>query len=192
MKLVAGLGNPGAKYQKNRHNLGFVVVDSFVKNAGFSWKYSQDWIGFFCKQGDVVFFKPSTFMNDSGSAIKNVANFYNIKKEDVLIVYDEVDLPFGTVRLAFDGLSAGHKGVDSIIKGLGGVDFGRLRVGVGHPKHGAAGGKPSSRTLDVSEYVLEDFSSEEKEKLPGIIKKCEEAISSYLADGIEATMNKFN
>lgn len=192
MKLVAGLGNPGTKYHNNRHNLGFMVVDSFVKNGGFSWKYSQDWMGFYCKKDDVVFLKPSTFMNDSGSAVVNIASFYRIKREDVIVVYDEVDLPFGTIRLTFDGLSAGHKGIDSIIKSIGGVDFGRLRVGVGHPKRGGVGGESSSKTLDVSEYVLEDFSPDEKKELPSVVKKCEEAISSYLADGIEATMNKFN
>lgn len=182
MKLVVGLGNPGNKYINNRHNLGFIVLDNFVKNKGLSWKYSQDWMGFFCKKGVVVYLKPSTFMNDSGSAVINVCNFYNIKREDVFVIYDEVDLPFGKIRLAFDGLSAGHKGVDSMIKSLGGADFSKLRVGIGRPKEGK----------DVSGYVLEDFSSEEQKNLPGIVKIAGEAINAYLADGIEATMNKFN
>lgn len=192
MKLIAGLGNPGTKYRGNRHNFGFFVVESMVKNAGLSWKYSADWVCYYTKNADAVFIKPSTYMNKSGVALAAVANFYNISAENVLVVYDEVDLPFGKIRLAFNGLSAGHRGIDSIIEGLGGVEFARLRVGIGHPSHADSGHGPSSQTLDVSQYVLEDFSAEEKSELPKIIKKCEEAISSYLVSGIEATMNRFN
>lgn len=182
MKLVVGLGNPGSKYRKNRHNLGFMVVDSFVKNAGLSWKFSQDWMGFYSKRGEVVYFKPSTFMNDSGSAVANIADFYNIKRDEVFVIYDEVDLPFGKIRLAFDGLSAGHKGVDSVIKSIGGAEFSKLRVGIGRPEG----------QMEVSDYVLADFSAEEEKELPKILSTAEEAINSYLDDGIEATMNKFN
>lgn len=182
MKLVVGLGNPGTKYLKNRHNAGFLILDECAKNEGLDWKFSQDFMGHFVKKGEVVFFKPTTFMNDSGSAVKNISDFYHIKKDDVLVVYDEVDLPFGKIRLAFDGLSAGHKGIDSIIKGIGGADFAKLRVGIGRPKEGA----------DVSLYVLQDFTSDEQKELPKITKSACEAVSSFLADGIDATMNKFN
>lgn len=192
MKLIAGLGNPGTKYRGNRHNLGFMVVESVVKNAGISWRYSPDWVCYWAKNSTAVFVKPSTYMNKSGVAIASVASFYNIKSEDILVVYDEVDLPFGKIRLAFNGLSAGHKGIDSIIESLGRVEFARLRVGIGHPSHVDSGHGPSSKTLDVSQYVLEDFSAQEQQDLPQIVKKCEEGIASYLADGIEATMNKFN
>ncbi len=191
MKLVVGLGNPGNKYKSTRHNLGFMVLDSFVKNLGLSWKYSPDWVCFYAKGQDAVFAKPSTFMNNSGVAVAAIANFYKIKKEDILVVYDDVDLPFGKMRLAFDGLSAGHKGIDSIIRGLGGVEFGRLRVGIGHPSQNSPeGDKP--KPLDVSDYVLQNFSDEEQKKIPTVSSGAESAISSYLADGIAATMNRFN
>ncbi|MEK7580840.1 MAG: aminoacyl-tRNA hydrolase [Patescibacteria group bacterium] len=186
MKLIVGLGNPGAKYGKNRHNLGFMVVDLFVKNFGLSWRYSPDWIAFYAKDKN-VYLKPSTFMNKSGVSIAALANFYNIDSKDILIIYDEVDLPLGKIRLAFNGLSAGHHGIDSIIECLGGVEFARLRVGIGRPEKSEKG-----YTKEVSDYVLEDFNKEEEKRLPGLIKNCEEAINSYISDGIEATMNKFN
>lgn len=192
MKLLVGLGNPGNKYKGNRHNTGFMVLDKYVENEGLVWKFSQDWMCYFAKKDDVVLMKPDTFMNDSGSSVANVVNFFKIKREDVLVIYDELDLPFGKIRLSFDGLSAGHKGIDSIIKGLAGVDFGKLRVGIGRPTHADVDGNPSAHTLDASEYVLEDFSDADQKQLPTIIKLSHEAIVSYLADGVEATMNKFN
>lgn len=206
MKLIVGLGNPGNKYRKNRHNLGFMVVDLFVKNLGLSWRYSPDWIAFYAKDNN-VYLKPSTFMNKSGVSVAALANFYNIDSKDVLIIYDDVDLPPGKLRLAFNGLSAGHHGIDSVIECLGGVEFARLRIGIGSPRRvlGEAG-RPSSEATDgkqsekngkgytkeVSDYVLEDFNKEEEKRLPELIKNCEEAINSYISDGIEATMNKFN
>lgn len=184
MRLVAGLGNPGSKYESTRHNLGFRIVDNYVVNAGLVWELSQDWHSLWAKFADCVYVKPQTFMNRSGVAVAAVANFYKIKKADVLVVYDEVDLPFGQIRLSYDGLAAGHKGVESIIRNLGGAEFGRLRVGIGRPQ--------PDTSADTADYVLQDFSAEEKKSLPEIIRRAESAISSYLAEGIEATMNKFN
>lgn len=192
MKLLVGLGNPGNKYKGNRHNTGFMVLDAYIAHVGLVWKFSQDFMCYFVKDGDVVFMKPDTFMNDSGSAVANVAKFFKIKREDVLVIYDDLDLPFGKIRLSFDGLSAGHKGIDSIMQGLSGVDFGRLRIGIGRPTHADVDRNPSAHTLDAAEYVLEDFSEADQKQLPTMIKLSHEAIVSYLADGIEATMNKFN
>lgn len=183
MRLVAGLGNPGNKYLKSRHNLGFLVVDSFIAGAGLSWQYSQDWICYFAKNADAVFVKPLTFMNKSGVSVSAVSNFYNIDAKDILVVYDELDLPFGKVRLAFNGMSAGHKGIDSVIESLGSVDFGRLRVGIG---------RPENPKMDASDYVLGEFDDSQKKGLKKLIDESCSAITSYLADGIEATMNKFN
>ncbi len=187
MKLIAGLGNPGVKYQKNRHNLGFMVVDEYIKGLGLSWRYSPDWICFYAKNASSVFVKPSTFMNKSGVAVSAVSNFYNIKSDDVMIAYDDVDLPFGKVRLAFNGLSAGHLGIESVISGLGSVDFGRLRVGIGRPEH-----LENGKSKQIADFVLEDFNAKEEKELTVILAKCKEALDSYLSDGIEATMNKFN
>lgn len=192
MKLIVGLGNPGNKYRNNRHNVGFMVIDDYTRMLGLSWRYSQDWMCFYAKAETNVFVKPSTFMNKSGAAVAAVSGFYNIKSEDILVVYDEVDLPFGKIRLAFNGLSAGHHGIDSIIASIGGVEFGRLRVGIGHPTRGVGKSTPSTKTLDVAQYVLEDFGTDERKELGTLIKKCEEALSAYISEGVEATMNKFN
>ncbi len=183
MKLIAGLGNPGNKYLNSRHNLGFMVIDSFVAQAGLSWQFSQDWLCFFAKNAEAVFVKPSTFMNKSGVSVSAVSNFYNIDAKDILVVYDELDLPFGKVRLAFNGVSAGHKGVDSVIESVGSVDFGRLRVGIG---------KPENPKMDAADYVLSEFDEAQKKDLKKLISESCSAITSYLADGIEATMNRFN
>lgn len=191
MKLIVGLGNPGKKYAKNRHNLGFMVVDELVRNEGLSWRYSPDWIAYYRKKGDdYVLLKPATFMNRSGLAVKAASNFFKIPKKDILVIHDDLDLPFGKIRLSFDSLSAGNKGIDSIIENLAGVDFGRLRIGIGSPRKAEAG-KPK-RKADTEKYVLSDFTKEEQKDLKNIIIMSKEAIKSYLADGVQATMNRFN
>ncbi len=202
MKLVIGLGNPGSKYKNNRHNLGFMIIDAYVSKLGLEWAYSRDWICFWAKNESALFIKPSTFMNKSGAAAKAVADFYKVDLKNILVISDEVDLPFSKIRLAFDGLSAGHKGVDSVIQYIGGFEFARLRVGVGsprrasgeagHPSRIATDDKSATQPPDVSQYVLEDFSKGERQKLDEVILKCQEALSSYIAEGIEATMNRFN
>ncbi len=183
MQLIVGLGNPGNKYKKNRHNLGFMIADSYLTTEGLTWSYSPDWVCYWCKNAKTVFIKPTTFMNESGLAVVAVAEFYKIHSKNILIVYDDLDLPFGKVRLAFDGVSAGHHGIDSIVESLGGIDFGRLRVGVG---------RPINPRQETASFLLEDFSDSEVLKLPKIMEKSIDAVNSYLADGIEATMNKFN
>jgi PTH1 family peptidyl-tRNA hydrolase len=187
VKLIAGLGNPGSKYSNSRHNLGFMVVDEYVRSLGLSWRYSPDWICFYAKNDSAVFVKPSTFMNKSGVSVSALANFYNIKSDDVMVAYDDLDLPFGKVRLAINGLSAGHQGIESVIKELGSVDFGRLRVGIGRPTS-----HDNGKTMEVADFVLADFDQSQKKELGVVIAKCMEALSSYFADGIAATMNKFN
>lgn len=183
MKLIAGLGNPGSKYKNNRHNLGFMVLDYYLTTIGLSWRFSQDWICYWAKSDKAVFVKPTTFMNKSGVSIAAVGAFYKIDSSDILVACDDIDLPLGKIRLAFDGLSAGHHGIDSVIESLGGVDFGRLRIGVGRPKN---------TKEDPADFLLSDFSADEKEKLGEIVKKGADALDAYISDGIEATMNRFN
>jgi len=185
MKLICGLGNPGSKYRANRHNLGFMVVDDFARERGLSWRFSRDWSCYFIRSGEYVLIKPSTFMNRSGGAIRKVADYFKIDADDVLVVYDDIDLPFGKIRLAFNGLSAGHHGIDSVIESLG-MEFGRLRVGISSPRNEVEGKE------EVSDYVLSDFSSTEKRELGRIISKSAEAITSYLDEGLNSTMNRFN
>ncbi|MDP2632855.1 MAG: aminoacyl-tRNA hydrolase [Candidatus Curtissbacteria bacterium] len=183
MKLIVGLGNPGTKYSNNRHNFGFMVVSEFVNKLGESFSKSADLMCDFVKTGDLVVMKPTTFMNNSGQSVSAVVNFYKIDPKELIVIHDDLDLEFGKIRLAFNGTSAGHNGVESAIVGLGTVDFARLRIGVGHPTN------PQQNPAD---FVLEDFSDSEKQKLPEIIAKCQEAVRSWLDDGIEATMNRFN
>ena len=188
MKLIIGLGNPGIKYKNTRHNLGFLVVDSFAKNNGLSWRYNPDWICYFAKTDEFAVIKPSTFMNKSGEATREVLNFFNIDPKNVLAIHDDLDLDFAKIRISHDSQSAGHRGVNSLIEGLGTFEFSRLRIGIGHPNQKEEGDKQT----DPEKYVLENFTDEEQKKLPAIIKTCEEAIAAYLASGVEATMNQFN
>lgn len=181
MKLIVGLGNPGKKYLDNRHNLGYMVADAFTTDRGFSWTKNKDLLCNLAKDGDIVVIKPETFMNRSGDSVRVVANFYKVDPKDILVISDDVDLEFGKIRLAFGGSSAGHRGIESTIEGLGTADFNRLRIGVGRPTVEA-----------VESFVLLDFLPAEKEKLGDVLKKAQEAIASFLESGIDATMNKFN
>ena len=183
MKLIVGLGNPGKKYANNRHNLGFMVSDAYVGSIGGSWQKSADLMCDIVKLKDLLVIMPTTFMNESGQAVLAVVNFYKIDPKEILVIHDDLDLEFGKIRLAFNGSSAGHKGVESIIVGLGSVDFGRLRAGVG---------RPQNLQQDPKDFVLEDFGQEEKKQVPQILKRACEAIQSFLDSGIDATMNRFN
>lgn len=179
--------------------MGFLVLEALALSCGLTWKFSPDWLCYFVKTTDYVLVKPNTFMNKSGEAVRIISNYFNIKSDDILVVHDDLDIPFGKTRLAFNGLSAGHKGVESAIESLGTVDFGRVRVGIGSPRrasgevgHPGDGESAPKKENDVQRYVLDDFSKDEEKELPLIVKKCTEAIKSYLDDGLEATMNKFN
>lgn len=184
MKLIAGLGNPGEKFKNSRHNVGFMVVDAFARQVELSWRYSADLMCYFVKGGNYVLCKPAIYMNKSGEAIRALGAFYKISPKEILIVHDDLDLDFGKVRLSFNGISAGHHGVESTIESLGSMDFGRLRVGIGHPRY--------KGDTAVVEYVLADFSAEETKTLETIFKKSQEAVQSFIDEGIEATMNRFN
>ncbi len=185
MKLIVGLGNPGQEYRDTRHNIGFLVVDTFAKEEAKGWHYSPDYLGYFIKASNYVLLKPSTFMNKSGEAVRNVTNFFKIEKKDVLAIHDDLDLEFGKIRISFDSSSAGHNGVESIIKSLGTMDFARLRIGISHPRE-------KDLKIDVDKYVLEKFDEEEMKELDSIIGKSNEAVRSFISGGIEATMNAFN
>lgn len=183
MKLIAGLGNPDKKYADTRHNFGYLAVDAFIRSKSMSWRFNQDWICYFAKNSDCVVIKPATYMNKSGEAVVKVRDFFKIKNDELLVVYDDVDLPFGKIRLAFNGLSAGHHGVDSVIESLGAIEFGRLRIGIG---------RPENPKVEIADYVLEEFSADQSKEIGTILTKATDAINSYIADGIGATMNRFN
>jgi len=201
MKLIVGLGNPGLNHEKSRHNLGFMIVDAFLKDFSSSvqdlWKEEKKFkselaeINWQPKKGGqekVLLVKPLTFMNGSGLAVSSIAKFYKIDPKDVWIVHDEIDLPLGGMKIRFGGASAGHKGVESIIENLGTDGFWRFRIGIGPQKEKI----PTKKVKAIDNYVLGDFSEGEKGKAREIIKKSMKAIEDALEEGLEKAMNRFN
>jgi PTH1 family peptidyl-tRNA hydrolase len=183
--LIIGLGNPGPEYKFNRHNVGFMVVDELGKelNAEFGRMQSNALVAQ-ARRGDqrIMLAKPRTYMNRSGSAVGALVRFYKAPLAKLLIIYDDVDLPFETLRLRGEGGSAGHNGMKSIIENLGSQEFARLRLGVGRPKG-------RMRTPD---HVLQDFSRSEQEGLTFVLQRATETVITFLDEGIVAAMNKHN
>ncbi len=189
MLLVVGLGNPGEKYEKTRHNIGFMLLDDFVSEHKLSEFRSEKKSNSFTSKGfigdtKVLLVKPQTFMNNSGLAVKSLYTKYSIlDTQYLLVVHDDIDLPLGKIRISMGSGSAGHKGVDSIIQHLGTKNFARIRIGI-QPLQG----KPD----DVENFVLKKFSKEELEVLSEAIKNSSFALETILTDGIEKAMNEFN
>lgn len=185
MRIVVGLGNPGKAYALTRHNFGFLVVDSFVDKHGLAFtrqKFKAKIASGVAQGEQVLLAKPQTFMNLSGDAVGPLVRFYNLPLSHVLLVYDDIDLPFGTLRLRPAGTSGGHKGVQSVINALGAQEIPRLRLGI----------KRGDITGDVREYVLQRFSDEELAELPHLRKKACDAIDAVITGPIEKAMNEFN
>ena len=183
MKLVVGLGNPGVRYQFNRHNAGFLVVDQLALQHHIS--ISQTIFDAHVGKGKiagnaVILVQPQTFMNLSGTAVRRLADYYRIELEDVIVVHDDLDLPFLTVRLKAGGGHGGHKGLISIIDHLGGTDFIRVRLGIGRPE----------RKSMVEGYVLSPFSEEETICLPRLLRIAGDAVADIVSSGIQAAMER--
>ncbi len=202
MKLIVGLGNPGEKYEKTRHNLGFMVVDKFLKSVASAkdgvWEenkklksdiYIFDWQPKVGKSERVILAKPQTFMNLSGMAVSLISSFYKISPEDVWIVHDELDLPLGNIKIRFGGSGAGHHGVESIINALKTEKFWRFRLGIGyaHNKQEIA-----KHRVKADEYVLDKFSAHESGTLKHLIKGAEQALETALEKDLRSAMNRFN
>ena len=184
MKLVVGLGNPGRKYERARHNIGFMVAEALATqlHAGL-WKgESRAEVARATLDGDpVLVAKPQTFMNESGRSVRALTGFYKLAPADILVVADDLDLPFATLRLRPGGSAGGHNGLKSIIADLGTQDFPRLRIGIGRPARG--------ETID---YVLAPFDESERAELPLIIVPAVDAALSALRAGVLAAMNEHN
>ncbi len=195
MKLIVGLGNPGEKYDGTRHNLGFRAVDQFLKDtssvADSVWTKNDKLKSDIVKLGDTILAKPQTFMNNSGIAVSLLASFYKVEPEDIWIVYDELDLPVGAMKIRFGGAAAGHHGVESILEKLGTDKFWRIRLGIGtsHDKDHAIG---RQKQHDVEGYVLSGFKSGDQGKIKDITKRSSQALQLALDKGIEAAMNRYN
>ena len=185
MKLIIGLGNPGSQYEPTRHNVGFRVVDRLVAQQGWAWErrgramLANGTIG----SEKVVLIKPLTYMNNSGEAVGELVRWYKVQPEDVLVVYDELDLPVGKVRLRSDGSAGGHNGLGSIIQHLRTNKFPRLRVGIG---------RPSNNRMEAVDYVLGVPGGDERIELATGEDRALEAIPLIIRQGIATTMNLIN
>lgn len=188
MKLIVGLGNPGKKYEKTRHNLGFMVLDELLRKmtpvARTAWQENKKLNSFVAKVGELVLAKPQTFVNASGYRVAQIANFYKIKPEDIWVVHDDVDLPLGKIKIRMGGAAAGHHGVESIIAKLGTDQFIRFRLGIGHPGRGA--------DAQVEKYVLREFDINEASEVKKMIKQSVKAVQVALDNSLERAMNQFN
>lgn len=183
--LIVGLGNPGAQYRENRHNVGFMLADQVAEKLGvkFTRLESKALVTKSEYQGQrIVLAKPYTFMNLSGQPVGALVKFYKVPLANLLVAYDDVDLPLGTVRLRPGGGSAGQKGMASIIERLGTQDFPRLRLGIGRPPG----------RMEAADYVLQDFSAGEKTVLKPTLERAAEAALVFVAEGLEAAMNQYN
>ncbi len=183
--LLVGLGNPGREYANNRHNVGFMVADAIAEKLGVEFSRVQSNALVVKGEHDghkVILAKPRTYMNLSGNSVASLVRFYKVDLDHLLVIYDEVDLPFHTLRLRPDGSSAGHNGIASIIERVGTDSFPRLRVGIGRPP--GRKGTPS--------YVLEDFSKDERGELPELLDRAASAALKFITDGVDSAMNEYN
>ncbi len=193
MKLIVGLGNPGRGYANNRHNVGFVCLNHFAKMQGirFDKKQGRARIGLGEVAGSqVVVAKPQTYMNLSGRSVSFLVKKFNINLDDLLVIHDDLDLPLNKIRIRHGGSSGGHKGVDSIITWLGSQDFIRIRVGIGRPVKNE--GSAELGEDEIINYVLSDFTPDEKQAITQVIPWVSEAILCLLTEGLVAAMNRYN
>jgi PTH1 family peptidyl-tRNA hydrolase len=197
MKIIVGLGNPGEKYENTRHNLGFLVLDHLLKDLGTSkieWdsssKLKSDMATFIVNEEKVILARPQTYMNNSGMAVQLLKDFYKVEPVDLWIVYDELDLPVGSMKIRFGGAAAGHHGVESIMEAIGTDKFWRFRLGIGVTHNKSEVGRHDFK--DAKEFVLNTFRSGEVGKARELIKHATEAIQCALEKDMETAMNRFN
>lgn len=203
MKLIVGLGNPGEKYQRTRHNIGFLVVEQFLKDfepaAKTVWENSEnlksdivelEWQPRHGKAERVILVKPKTYMNNSGMAVQLLIANYRLPTANLWVVYDDVDLPLGAMRIRFGGASAGHKGVDSIMRRLQTHKFWRFRMGIGGQKQRL--NSKNQKVRDIDNYVLGKFTGAQWGKARELIKRGSKAIEGCLEEGLERAMSRFN
>ncbi|MBN0970450.1 aminoacyl-tRNA hydrolase [Mycoplasma phocoeninasale] len=177
MKLIVGLGNPGKEYEKTRHNVGFMTIDKIAEKLQIQLT-EKKFNGIFFKDKDVIIAKPLTYMNRSGEFVRLIIEYYDIALSDVLIVYDDMDLPLGQAAIKQNGSSGGHNGMKDIIEKLNTQEIKRIKIGIG-------------RSNSVIDYVLGKFSFEDFNIISKLIDKAAEAIISFISNDIRFVMNKF-
>ena len=181
MNILVGLGNPGRKYSDTKHNFGFWVLNRFAEKRSLTFEAGKgDYL--LAKKGDLICIKPTSFMNNSGMPVLDVKQFFKVEPEQFLVVYDDIDLPLGTIRFRDGGGTGGHKGIESIIYQTQNEKFNRLRIGIATDDDM----RPAER------YVLSPFRDEQKESVNKMIEKACEGIEYYLSHNIKETMNQFN
>jgi PTH1 family peptidyl-tRNA hydrolase len=183
--LIIGLGNPGRKYNRNRHNTGFMTIDRAAERHGIRFSKLQSKAAVATGQmagRNVLLAKPQSYMNNSGQPVRSLADFYKIPVDRLIVVYDDLDLPTGTVRLRPEGGSGGQNGMKDIIQHLGTREFARLRMGIGRPPG----------RMDPVDYVLQDFSKDEWEVMQVALDTAVDALETWLADGIQLAMSRYN
>lgn len=188
MKIVIGLGNPGSKYEFTRHNIGFRIIDSLARDMEIEFNKVKSYCSLISRgminNQKVMLVKPQTFMNLSGRAVNRVVSYYKIPLQDLLIVYDDLNLELGQVRIRKKGSSGGHKGIESIMQYLNSEDIPRLRIGIGNPS--------INYNFDCVSYVLSNFNNDEEDKIEEVIQLSTEAIKTIIEDGFEKAMRKYN
>lgn len=184
MKIIAGLGNPGVRYEKTRHNAGFMVIDKLAESLKVTFtqeKFSSLFVKTRVKDEDVILLKPLTYMNNSGFAIRQCMDFYKAAPEDLIIIYDDVDLPVGKIRLREKGSAGGHNGMKSVIHCIFTQEFPRIRVGIGRDPQ-----------IEMIDWVLSKFREEEAEELNKALENASKAAEYSITNPFSAAMNLFN
>lgn len=185
---MVGLGNPGLKYEFTRHNIGFRTVDNLARDIETEFKKVKSYYSLISRgminTHKVMLIKPQTFMNLSGRAVSKVVSYYKISFQDLLIVYDDLNLELGQVRIRKKGSAGGHKGIESIMQYLNSEDIPRLRIGIGNPL--------VNFNFDCVSYVLSNFNGDEKDKIKKVIQLSTKAIKTVIEDGFEKAMRKYN
>ena len=185
MKIIAGLGNPGQKYDKTKHNTGFMTMDHYLDEKGLSLdkdKFEGLWTKQKINGEDVILLEPQTYMNESGRSVSQVANFFKVDPEDILIIQDDMDMPIGKIRIRANGKSGGHNGIKSIIRDLGTEKFNRLKIGIRHPKNAT-----------VVSWVLTPFNDDQQKLMDDAFDTSVKIIDDFIAGrDSQYLMNKYN
>ena len=183
--LLIGLGNPGREYKDSRHNIGFMLIDRLAVrfNArGMKLQSKAIVMSTLYEERKIILAKPQTYMNLSGQSVQGLLHFYKLSMENLLVAHDDLDIPFGTIRIRPTGGPGGQRGMASTIEKLGTKDFPRLRLGIGRPPG----------RMDPKDYVLQDFSKDDLSFLPGVLDRAADAVLEFVMKGLNAAMNKYN
>lgn len=181
MKLIVGLGNPGKEYENTRHNIGFMVIDNYLKNEKFKTKFNGMYLKKVINNEEVIFLKPLSYMNLSGEVVKKYVDYFKINLNDLLIISDDLDMPCFKIKLKYKGSSGGHNGLKNIIQNINTEEFKRLKIGISN-----------NLNVDTKSYVLSKFNQEELEKLHKKFEITNNIINDFINLDFEKVMSKYN